>query len=186
MHRQLFYMLFFLLLILPVPGQTHHVLGRPAYSLNEDSNTPSSMQIETQIGDYFVTMMAFPAFPKPKEKIRIKLHAIHRDKKEPFLGKVSFSIRDDTWFPAEEEPVGVQTSEGSVFSQGMIFSREGDYIVRASFVAEEAPYLIDFPVRIGNPVPLLPLASAGGVLVLVVAAVSLRKRTLRARRQVQE
>ncbi len=33
----------------------HHVLGRPAYSLNEDSNTPPAMQAEIQIGDYLVT-----------------------------------------------------------------------------------------------------------------------------------
>ncbi len=44
----------------------HHVLGRPNYSLNEDSNTPPSMQGEVQIGDYFVTYMAFPAFPRPR------------------------------------------------------------------------------------------------------------------------
>ena len=29
----------------------HHVLGRPAYSLSEDSNTPPSTQAELQIGD---------------------------------------------------------------------------------------------------------------------------------------
>lgn len=50
-----------------IPAYAHHVLGRPAYSLNEDSNTPPSMQVETQIGDYLVNMMVFPAFPKPGE-----------------------------------------------------------------------------------------------------------------------
>jgi len=38
----------------------HHVLGRPAYALNENSNTPPSMQLETVIGDYFVNYMVFP------------------------------------------------------------------------------------------------------------------------------
>jgi len=44
-----------------LPVQAHHVLGRPSYSLSEDSTTPPSMQVETQIGDYYVTYMAFPA-----------------------------------------------------------------------------------------------------------------------------
>ena len=55
----------------------HHVLGRPSYSLGEDSNTPSSLQAETQIGDYFVTYMVFPAFPKPERPGRISLSFAH-------------------------------------------------------------------------------------------------------------
>jgi hypothetical protein len=55
------------------PAYAHHVLGRPSYSLNEDSNTPPSMQIETRIGNYFVTYMVYPAFPKPGEPGRINL-----------------------------------------------------------------------------------------------------------------
>ncbi|MCK5385761.1 MAG: hypothetical protein KAJ39_01150, partial [Gammaproteobacteria bacterium] len=53
----------------------HHVLGRPAYSLGADSNTPPSMQVETQIGEYYVTYMAFPAFPKPNQRGRVNLYA---------------------------------------------------------------------------------------------------------------
>ena len=58
------------------PAYAHHVLGRPSYSLNEDSNTPPSMQIETRIGNYFVTYMVYPAFPKPGEPGRINLYAL--------------------------------------------------------------------------------------------------------------
>ena len=43
------------------PATAHHVLGRPSYSLNEDSNTPPSMQVEVQLGDLFVTTMVYPA-----------------------------------------------------------------------------------------------------------------------------
>jgi len=64
---------------LPVSTQAHHVLGRPAYSLNEDSNTPPSMNIETQIGDYLVTAMVYPAFPRAGESGRINLYAVHLD-----------------------------------------------------------------------------------------------------------
>ncbi len=56
-------------------AEAHHILGRPAYSLNENSNTPPSMQVETMIGDYFVNYMVFPAFPRSKEPGRIHLYA---------------------------------------------------------------------------------------------------------------
>jgi hypothetical protein len=70
--------LIFLWLLVLLPCQfagAHHVLGRPTYSLNEDSNTPPSMQVETQIGAYFVSYMAFPAFPKPNEAGRVSVYA---------------------------------------------------------------------------------------------------------------
>ncbi len=42
--------------ILPI-SIAHHILGRPDYSLNEDSNTSPSMQVETRIGNYIITAM---------------------------------------------------------------------------------------------------------------------------------
>ncbi len=64
----------------------HHVLGRPAYSLNEDSNTPPGTQYEVQIGDYVVTYMAYPAFPRPGTPGRINLYASRIDDGTPFDG----------------------------------------------------------------------------------------------------
>ena len=92
----------------------HHVLGRPAYSLGADSNTPPSMQIETQIGEYYVTYMAFPAFPKPNRvltmvkpfmvilffKLKMIVGFLQRKKLQEsrklmmvFIGKVLFSLK---------------------------------------------------------------------------------------------
>ena len=70
----------------------HHVLGRPAYSLGADSNTPPSMQVETQIGEYFVTYMAFPAFPKPNQRGRVNLYASRIDNGNTFNGDVIFKV----------------------------------------------------------------------------------------------
>jgi len=83
-------LILFLLLLCPVwytPAYAHHVIGRPAYSLNEDSNTPPSMQVETQMGDYFITYMVFPAFPRPNEPGRINLYAKRIDNDRPFTAK---------------------------------------------------------------------------------------------------
>ena len=80
-----------------VPAVAHHVLGRPAYSLNEDSNTPPAMQAEVQIGDYIVTYMVFPSPPRPNEPGRINLSATRIDAGTPLDGKVTVQVRYDSW-----------------------------------------------------------------------------------------
>lgn len=164
----------------------HHVLGRPAYNLNEDSNTPPSMQIETQIGDYFVNCMVYPAFPGAGEPGRINVYASHIDTGQAFNGAVHFSVRDDTWlWPAEEESLGVQVIDDNVYRQGFLFREDGNYIVTARFEAGGEPYVIDFPLRIGNPPVLGPLGVAVGVIALVLFGVAFvqRKRVMRGKIQ---
>ncbi len=163
----------------------HHVLGRPAYSLNEDSNTPPSMNIETQIGDYFVTAMVFPAFPKPNEPGRINLYATHIDTGQPLNTGVTFRVKNDGWGDAEEEKLGAQVLDDNVYRQGFQFSREGKYVITAKFEANGEPYSIDFPLQVGNPSPIGPLGIAIAVLLIVLVGVSVvqRKKLMRAKFQ---
>ncbi len=167
------------------PVSAHHVLGRPAYSLSEDSNTPPSMQVETQIGKYSVTIVAFPAFPKPNEPGRVNLYATRIDSGALFNGQVTFRVRDDRLFADAPELLGMQTIDDGVYRQGFVFSQRGDYIVSAEFTAEGEPYLIDFPLRIGDPAPVTLI---GGVitlmgLILVLVNVTQRRRMQRMRAQ---
>lgn len=184
--------LIFLWLLVLLPCQfagAHHVLGRPTYSLNEDSNTPPSMQVETQIGAYFVSYMAFPAFPKPNEAGRVSVYATKLDDGAPFAGEITFSVRDDSWldawFPSRKEMLGVQRSQDYTYRQGFIFKEEGDYIVTAEFEAGGEPYLIDFPLRIGEPLSVGPLGIAVGVIAAILIGVNLvqRKRLPRAEKR---
>jgi len=165
------------------PAAAHHVLGRPSYNLNEDSNTPSSMQIETQIGDYFVTVMAFPAFLRPDTPGYIKLYATHLDTELPYLGQVTFIVRDDSLFSSKEERLGVQTPIDNIFRQGIVFSQEGDYIISAEFTANNEPYRIDLPLRVGNPLPILSLSLGAAIVVIFLSAVFFKKRFRRRRRR---
>jgi len=171
-----------LLLISPL-SQAHHVLGRPAYSLNEDSNTPPSMQVETQIGDYFVTYMVFPAFPRPNQPGRINLYAKRMDNSQPFAGEITFKVSDDSWFSRNEETLGVQPPVDNVFRQNFEFLKQGDYIISANFEANGEPYMVDFPLRIGSPAVIGPLGIAIAVIVIALVGVNLvqRKRLLRDR-----
>ncbi|MFQ5660910.1 MAG: hypothetical protein ACE5GZ_10805 [Gammaproteobacteria bacterium] len=170
-------------MILSIPAYAHHVLGRPSYSLNEDSNTPPSMEVETRIGDYAITYMVFPAFPRPNQPGRVNLYASRLDNGKPFQGEVTFKVRDDSFFHDSEELLGVQPADDNVYRQGFEFLRKGDYIIRAEFISDGVPYQIDFPLRIGKPSPFGPIGLAIGIIILVLIGVNIlqRKRLVSAR-----
>jgi len=161
----------------------HHVMGRPSYHLNEDSNTPPSTQIERQIGEYSVTYMVFPAFPRPNEVGRINLYVARIDSSKPFQGRVRFLVRDNSWLRSPQELIGEQTVDDNVFRQGFLFHEAGDYIITASFDGYGQPYKIDFPLRIGQPSRI----GVTGVLVglifalLVVVNIAQRRRLTKAK-----
>ncbi len=166
----------FCVLLVSLPVQAHHVLGRPSYSLSEDSTTPPSMQVETQIGDYYVTYMAFPAFPSPNQPGRVNLYASRIDNGDPFQGQVTFKVRDDSWFNKQEELLGVQDVDDNVFRQGFEFNTAGNYIIRAEFESAGVPYQIDFPLRIGEPSSFGPLGIAITIILFVLFGVNIVQR----------
>ena len=168
-------------LVFVQPAMAHHILGRPAYSLNEDSNTPPAMQVETQAGDFFLNYMVFPAFPKSGEPGRINLYASRISSGKPFEGKVTFKIRGNSWLAwfglgAAEEQVGVQSLDDAVFRQGFMVNHDGDYLITAQFRDGQTPYAIDFPLRIGAPSRIGPIGIAVVVIVIILAGVSLIQR----------
>ena len=170
-----FYVVFFSLFFLSA-AEAHHVLGRPSYSLGADSNTPPSMQVETQIGEYYVTYMAFPAFPKPNESGRVNLYASRIDNGNTFDGDVTFKVKDDSWFSSKEEILGIQKIDDGVYRQGFIFSKAGNYIVTAEFESGGEPYMIDFPLRIGEPDSIGPIGLAVVLIILVIVGVNITQR----------
>jgi hypothetical protein len=183
------YLFVLISLQLSLPLSAHHVLGRPAYSLNEDSNTPPSMAVEAQIGQFFVTYMVFPAFPKPNEQGRVNLYATRIDNGKTFDGEVSFYVRDDRWLArlsqGSEEKLGVQRIDDGVYRQGFLFNKEGSYIIRASFEVDGEPYDIDFPLQVGKGSPVGTIGASVGLLVLILlmANVVQGRRLIRAKAQ---
>jgi len=175
------FVLFCCLLLITTNAIAHHVLGRPSYSLGADSNTPPSMQIETQIGEYYVTYMAFPAFPKPGQQGRVNLYASRIDNGNAFNGKVTFKVRDNSFFSSKEEKLGVQDIDDGVYRQGFIFKQAGDYIVTAEFESGGQPYTIDFPLQIGDPFPIGPLGGSVLVIGVLLVAVNITQRKRLAR-----
>lgn len=166
LSRPLIFCLFVLTCLVQQTSYAHHVLGRPAYSLNEDSNTPPSMAIEVQIGDFYVTYMVFPAFPKSNQPGRINLYIQGIDESHNFTGTVTYSVIDDSLFSYREELLGIQRIDDGIYRQGFVFKEDGKYIIRAHFDTIDAPYDIDFPLQVGQQSPIGPLVAA--VLMLVV------------------
>jgi len=164
--------LFVLLLALSCNAWSHHVLGRPAYNLNEDSNTPPSMQVEVQIGEFLVNSMVFPAFPDPNERGRINVYATSSDTGAPFQGEITFSAKRDSWFGGPERVLGVQAPYDGVHRQGFEFDRAGEYLITASFDVNGETYHLDFPLRIGEPA-FDPVAVVVVSLLVLLVGISL-------------
>lgn len=159
----------------------HHVLGRPASSLSEDSNTPPGLHFETQTGEYFVTYMAFPAFPEPGKPGRVNLYVTSVGDGIPFQGDVTFKARSESWISwlgvdGEEVILGVQPVDDNVYRQRYLFKEAGEYIVTAEFEAGGEPYIIDFPLRIGEPAPVGPIGIGVGLLVVTLLSVTMIQR----------
>ncbi len=159
----------------------HHVLGRPSYSLGDDSNTPPSMQIETQLGDFYITYMAFPAFPKPGDSGRVNLYVKRIDNGATYDGKVTFNVSDDSFFSSKEEVLGVQKIDDGVYRQGFVFNEEGNFLIKALFESDGQPYIIDFPLQIGEPFPIGPIGISIFIIALVLLFVNITQRKRLAR-----
>ena len=159
----------------------HHVLGRPAYALNEDSNTPPALQGESEIGEFSVTYMIYPAFPKPNEPGRINLHIKHRDTGKSYHGKVAFHTKDDGWLsmiglggaPAR---LGAQPNDDNVYRQRYVYHENGDYMVSASFDAGGETYVLDLPLRVGPAPAFGPIGLVVGLLIFILFAVNVIQR----------
>ncbi len=165
--------------LLPVDfAAAHHILGRPAYSLNEDSNTPPVIQGEVNVGEFAVTFMVFPAFPKPNEPGRVNLYVKRLDNGEPFLGKVGFTTRADSFFEGHHgtQKLGTQNPDDSVFRQRFEFHHDGDYIITAKFENAGEPYIIDIPLRVGAPPGIGPIGMIVAAFLIILAGVALLQR----------
>jgi hypothetical protein len=172
--------------MLAAPVFAHHVLGRPAYGLNEDSNTPPSQHAEARVGDYILTYMVFPAFPKPGEPGRIHLYAVHVDTGAPLSGIVTFSARQDSWAPwldTGKVTLGRQPIDAAVYRQSYKFKEAGDYLISAEFAVDGEPHILDFPMRVGAPALFGPtgIIVAGVAFILLCVTLLQRRRSMTGR-----
>ena len=159
----------------------HHVLGRPSYALSGGSNTPPAIQVGIQVGDFTATYMVFPDQPRPGRPGRINLYLPRTDGGPPFTGKVTFKVRNGSWFSwlgyrPHSSVLGLQSPDDAVFRQGVHFEAAGEYIVSAEFEAAGVPYAIDFPLRVGEPSRFGPTSIALAVLAIMLVGFTIVQR----------
>lgn len=179
--RNFLLLVFISLVMLPDGASAHHILGRPAYKLNEDSNTPPSMQAEVQIDDHLVTYMIYPAFPRPGDPARIHLYVLGPDSDNPYKEKISFKVREEPWFSwlgfeGHEDELGAQTPDDKVYRQGFVIPKAGDYLVSAILPIDGETHIIDFPLRVGELPAVGPFAIALAVIAAGLVAVAVTRR----------
>jgi hypothetical protein len=173
---------FFTILELSGGAGAHHILGRPAYNLNEDSNTPPNMQAELVIGEFRLSYMIYPAFPKPGDTGRVSLYIVGAENGTPYDGKVTFRVREMPLLPwlgraGHASRLGVQSPDDNVYRQIFTIPKAGDYLISATFQAGGEPYVVEFPLRVGPPPLAGPLAlGAGGFLAALILIAVLRRR----------
>ncbi len=152
---------------------SHHILGRPSYQLNEDSNTPPSLQGEAEMGEFYVTYMIYPAFPKPEEPGRISIYIKRYKNSRSFDGAVKFTARYENLFSFSNfDSLGTQRLDDSVYRQSFNFHQSGDYTIRAKFRANEEDYTLDIPLRVGAPKFIGPIGIVVGVIFALLILVS--------------
>ena len=154
----------------------HDVAGQPAHVLSEDPDTPPSVQMQTRIGQYHVTYMAFPAFPKPGELGTVNLYASRIDNEQLYSGEVTFKVRDDSLFSSWEQTIGTQQIHDDHYSQNFVFEEDGNYIIRAEFEADGEPYSVDLPLTIGTPLSFGTIGVVSGVILIALVTVNLVQR----------
>lgn len=186
-HKKIYNVILLIVLLgITVNAFAHHVLGRPSYSLGEDSNTPPSMQVETQIGEFYVTYMAFPAFPKPGDSGRVNLYVKRIDNGATYDGAITFKVSDDSFFSTTQETLGTQKIDDGVYRQGFVFNEQGNFLITAEFESGGEPYRLDFPLQIGEPFPIGPIGFSVFFIALVLLFVNITQRTKMSRIKAQQ
>ena len=167
------------------PALAHHILGRPSYGLDADTTETSSIELDSEIGDYNATFMLYPSLPEPGDHGRINLFIAHVPGAADPDGPIAFSIRRDGWLASigirrGEREIGRQVPDDRVYRQAMTIPEEGHYVIVADFRAGGKPYQFSFPVQIGEP-PVAGPAEIGAVavvLALLVSSVAMRRRVM--------
>jgi len=154
----------------------HDVPGKPSHVMSDDPNAPPSLQMESQVGQYHLTLIAFPAFLTPDETGTVNLYAMRVDDGQPFFGEVTFKVRNDSLFSSREETIGTQQIHGDHYSQDFVFEENGDYIIRAEFEADGESHAVDLPLTIGTPSSLGTIGVVIAALLIALIIVNLVQR----------
>jgi len=171
-------------------GLAHHVLGIPHYKYGDDYPQIPYLEVIAQAGPYDLSFTHFPGFPRPGERIRLKLYVRDRETGTPYLDPLHVELfrRRFLWgsTPAGA-PITIHPGVGperNDYKFYLTFDEAEAYEIRVHFPNGDQLEVIPFPVVVGKTDDRPLIFAAAGLLaaaVVSVAAVKRRRRSLRTR-----
>jgi len=164
------------------PASAHHILGIPHYAYDEEYPQTPILTYRVEMGPHEVKMTGYPGKPQPGEPCSLHVYIRRLDDGKPFDDGVTLTVFLDTLIgqdPVIYGPIEARLEE-SVYKFYPQFGLEANYLVRIAFEAEDAPWIIDLPMVVGEPGS--PLVVLGGVacgvvaFLVVVRAIRIKRR----------
>jgi len=164
----------------------HHILGIPHYAYDELYPQTPVLTYRVNAGPHEVKMTGYPGIPSPGERCTYHVYIRRIDDNKPYDGRVSMSVIRDRLFGSDPVIYGPAEArlEQAVYKFFPRFEDEANYMVRIAFEAEDAPWIIDLPVVVGEPGSPWVVAgcSFGGLALFLVVIRAIRIKMRRRRK----
>ncbi len=166
----------------PATVSAHHILGIPHYAYDEDYPQTPVLTYRVDMGPHEIKMTGYPGKPQPNERCSLHVYIRRLDTGLPYDGQVTLSVMRDRMIGEDPIIYGpiVAKLEEAMYKFYPRFPEEANYLVRIAFEAEDAPWIIDLPMVVGEPGS--PWSVLGGVAVGTIAFLVLI-RALRIKRR---
>ncbi len=167
-----------ILLILAPALFAHHILGIPHYAYDELYPQTPVLTYRVNAGPHEVKMTGYPGIPSPGERCTYHVYIKRLDNNKPYDGGVTMSVIKDRLFRSDPVIYGPSKArlEQAVYKFFPRFEDEANYTVRIAFEAEDAPWIIDLPVVVGEPGSpwIVAGCSFGGLALFLVVIRAIR------------
>jgi len=173
-------------LLVPAPASTHHILGIPHYAYSDEYPQVPFVEVIAQVGTHDLDFTWYPGIPDPGDRLRFKLYVLDRVTGEPYREPLRVEIVRKRFFGGAEavaQPFEIRTGvgpEANDYKFFHTFDAAEAYEVRVHMPDGERIEMVPFPVTIGRTDDRPLLYGAAGILILAVAVVAVIKRRQRA------
>ena len=175
------------LVIFSSTALAHHILGIPHYAYDEQYPQTPILTYKQNFGPHEITMTGYPGKPTPGEQCAYNVYITRLDTGEPYIGTVTLTVFKDNLLGVDPVIYGPSEAEldQAVYKFHPRFDAEANYIARIEFFAEDAPWIIDLPVVVGEPGSPWVVAGSvvGGLLLFIVVIRAIRIKLKRRAKQ---
>ncbi|MCP4594148.1 MAG: 4Fe-4S binding protein [bacterium] len=172
---------FFILGLLAIPAEAHHILGLPHYSYKENYPQAPTLEYPATSGPYDVLLTCYPGEPVPGEAANLAIYIKNRNTDTAYDQPITVRVlqtftfgRNRVVLPATEvQPFEVPHKLSATFPA------DGEYVVELTMDVEGQPEVIPFMVIAGDPTATVSILLATGlglaVFVIVIRAIKIKR-----------